>query len=62
MPKWCGLSKEMWTNKDLREKNQRLISDMEWDVHQWLWEQRKFINTGLEDKLSIAGNIIERKH
>lgn len=55
---WCSLSKSLWTRRPT-EQESRIIRDMEWEVHQYLWDHRSDLDFNLEDKIAIISETIE---
>ena len=56
-PTWCAFSKTMWvlgsSDKDLKK-----LSDKEWDVHLFLWNNYKKMKLDLDDKIAFISELV----
>jgi hypothetical protein len=57
---WCAVSKSLWGKKALSEDERQAQSDREWDVVRVLWAERERTGFSLEDKITIAGDLLEQ--
>jgi hypothetical protein len=56
---WCSLSKTLWSTTNLDSHTEQIIRDKEWDVHKFLWKNKKLIAYDIEDQVTIASETIE---
>jgi hypothetical protein len=62
---WCELSKTLWKRRP-NKGEERELQDREWDVLVALWKNRGDLNLDAQDRVTVAGEILEmapqRKH
>ncbi len=56
-PTWCGFSKSL-IGRGPDEKALGRMSDMEWDVHLFLWNNYKKMDLALDDQIAIVSETV----
>ncbi|NUM87971.1 MAG: hypothetical protein HUU37_02090 [Bdellovibrionales bacterium] len=55
----CATSKPLWKRAP-SEMEKNLLGDFEWDVLMVLWENRSRLPLGVEDRITVASEILEQ--
>ncbi|MBI3557008.1 MAG: hypothetical protein HY074_12150 [Deltaproteobacteria bacterium] len=56
-PGWCPFSKAMW-HRGASDVDLKLMSDKEWDVHLFLWNNYKRMNLEIDDQIAIVSETV----